>query len=116
MEMERRLFVRFTMTSSVTLSPEKDDLVRIQCDLCDLSLEGLGVYSPKNILVERIKFAIFNHELNVNLKGTARVVFCKSVRYNDKDRFRVGLEFLEVDRDDVRDILKRVRDIPPENR
>ena len=116
MEMERRLFVRFTMTSSVTLSPEKDDLVRIPCDLCDMSYEGLGVYSPKNILVERIKFAIFNHELNVNLKGTARVVFCKSVRYNDKDCFRVGLEFLEVDRDNVRDILKRVRDIPPGNR
>ena len=114
--MERRLFVRFPMSGMAILQPELKDSSTIDCELFDLGFEGVGLYSPQNLIVDRVKFIIINHQLGVNLSGIARVVFSKSVQYNGKAYFRVGLEFLEVDRDQVRSLLERVREVPPGQR
>ena len=116
MEMERRLLVRFPMSGMVILQPDLKDPATIDAELFDLGLEGAGLYSPKNLLVERVKFLIINHQIGVNISGIARVVFCKPAKYNDKDYFRVGLEFIEFDREQVRTLLTRVREIPPGQR
>jgi len=116
MEMERRLFVRFPMSGMVILQADMKDPATIDCELFDIGLEGAGLYSPHNLLVDRVKFIIINHQLGINLSGIARVVFSKPAKYNDKDYFRVGLEFLEVGRDQIRELLERVREIPPGQR
>ncbi len=116
MEMERRLLVRFAMSGMVILQPDLKDPATIDAELFDLGLEGAGLYSPANLLVERVKFLIINHQLGVNISGMARVVFSKPVKYNNKDYFRAGLEFIDVDREQIRSLLTRVREIPPGQR
>jgi len=116
MEMEHRLFVRFPMSGMVVLQLGTGDSATIDCELFDLGFEGAGLYSPKNLLVDRVRFIVINHQLGVNLSGTARVVFSKPIKYNDKDYFRVGLEFIDVDREQIRGLLERVREIPPGQR
>jgi hypothetical protein len=114
MENERRLFVRFLMSGSVIVQFDRDSLITIDCELVDLGFEGVGFYSPKPIIVEKVKFIIINRQLNVNISGTGKIIFCKAVKYNNEDYYRVGLEFIEVDRDQVRAILMQVREIPRE--
>ena len=114
MEMERRLFVRFSMSGSVLIQPDQENSNTIDCELVDLGFEGVGFYSPKRIIVEKVRFIIINRQLNVNISGTGKIIFCKSVKYNNTDYYRVGLEFIEVDHQQVRSILMQVREIPRE--
>lgn len=112
MEMERRLFVRFLLSGSVLIQPDQDSSNALECELVDLGFEGIGFYSPKQIIVEKVRFIINNRQLNVNMSGTGKIIFCKPVKYNNADCYRIGLEFIEVDRDQVRAILMKVREIP----
>ncbi len=109
---ERRLFVRFAMSGIVVvqIDPSKKDT--IDCELSDLSYDGIALFSPQELKADsQIKFIVINGQLNVNIGGLGKVVYCKPVRYNDKSYFRVGIQFIEVDRAQVRTILTRVRDI-----
>jgi len=112
MEKERRLFVRFSMSGIVVLqlNPKKPDM--INCELNDLSFDGIGMNSPQQLIPgTKAKFLIVNRQLNVNIGGMARVVYCNPIKYNGKDYFRVGLEFIEVDHEQVKAILKNIQRI-----
>ncbi len=112
---ERRLFVRFMMSGMVILQPDTKSPATIECELLDLSYDGIGLSSPQPIIVENVRFIIINRQLNVNLSGSARVVYCKTVKENGKNIFRVGLEFTDVDRNQIKSILVQVRDIPAQS-
>jgi hypothetical protein len=111
MVIERRLFVRFSMSGAVIVQVDPQKSISIDCELIDLSFDGVGLYSMKEIRADaKVKFLIINRQLNVNLGGIGRVVYCQRV-YADKDYYRVGLEFVEVDREQVKSILVQVREI-----
>jgi len=108
---ERRLFVRFAMSGAVIIQVDPAKAVSIEGELIDLSLDGVGMYLTNQLAVEsKAKFLIINRQLNVNLGGIGRVVYCQKVD-TDKDYYRVGLEFIEVDRAQVKSILLQVRQI-----
>ena len=112
MQKERRLFVRFLMSGVVVLQLDPQNPSTIDCELIDLSYDGVGLYSPERLAVNsKVKFIVINRQLNVNIGGIGRAVYCNPAKYSGKDYFRVGLEFLEADRQQVRDILIRVREI-----
>ena len=112
MQKERRFFVRFLMSGAAVLQLDPENPATMDCELIDLSYDGVGLYSPQQLAVNlKVKFIIINRQLNANIGGIGRVVYCNPVKYNGKDHFRVGLEFLEADRKQVRDILTRVREI-----
>lgn len=115
MALERRLFVRFSMSSTVVLQPEKDDSFRVECELCDLSFEGMGLYAPRQLLIDHVRFSIVNKTQRLELTGIARIVFCKATSYNGKNCFRIGLEFVDVDFDKVRFILEGLSSDAPES-
>lgn len=108
---ERRLFVRFAMSGAVVVQVDPAKAVSIDGELIDLSLDGVGMYLTKPLTVEsKVKFLIINRQLNVNLGGIGRVVYCQKV-CADKDYYRVGLEFIEVDHAQVKSVLLQVRQI-----
>ncbi|MDD5347713.1 MAG: PilZ domain-containing protein [Candidatus Omnitrophica bacterium] len=109
---ERRLFVRFGMSCTVVVQPDPQDKRTIDCELIDLSYEGVGMYSPQAFEPGgALKFIIINRQLNVNLGGLGRVVYCNPVTVNGKEVFRIGLELIDVDRAQVKQILMLVRDL-----
>jgi len=108
---ERRLCVRFMMSGSVIIQPDPEQFGTIDCELIDLGFEGVGLYSPKGLVVgNKVRFIIINRQLNVNLSGIGRVIFCNPIKYNNKDCFRIGIEFIDVDRQQVRAILMNIRE------
>ena len=107
---ERRLFVRFLMSGKILLQldPQKTDT--LDCELIDLSYDGVGLYSPEKLPAgSRVKFVIINRQLNINLGGLAKVIFVKPDKFNGKDCFRAGLEFIEADRDMIRSVLRNIQ-------
>ena len=113
MVMERRLFVRFLMSGIVIVQSDLANTSTIDCDLINLSYNGIGAFSSKELVVgSKIKFLIINMQLNVNLGGFGRVVFCNSEKYNGKDRYRVGIEIIDADREKIKSTLMSVRETP----
>ncbi|MFA5099426.1 MAG: PilZ domain-containing protein [Candidatus Omnitrophota bacterium] len=111
MAVERRLFVRFVMSGAVIVQIDPEKSASIDCELIDLSFDGVGLYSAKQLNADaKVKFLIINRQLNVNLGGTGRVVYCQRA-HDNKDIYRVGLEFVEVDREQVKSILVQARGI-----
>jgi hypothetical protein len=111
MVVERRLFVRFAMSGAVIVQVDPEKSTSIDGELIDLSFDGVGLYATKKLNAgSKVKFLIINRQLNVNLGGIGRVVYCQRV-YADKDYYRTGLEFVEVDREQIKSILVRVREI-----
>ena len=111
MAQERRLFVRFAMSGSIIVQAEPVQSVSIDCELVDLGFDGVGLYSKKQLAVgSQVKFLVINRQMNVNLGGTAKVVYCQRAQ-DKKDIFRAGLSFIEVDRQQVRSILMQARDM-----
>ncbi len=112
MKKERRFFVRFSMSGIVILQLDPKKPSMINCELNDLSLDGIGMNSPQQLIAEtRVKFLIVNRQLNVNIGGMARVVYCNPIKYGGKDYFRIGLAFIEVDHEQVKGILKNIQQI-----
>jgi hypothetical protein len=113
MAMERRLFVRFLMSGIVIVQPDLANNSTIDCELVNLSYNGIGMFSSRELaLGSKIKFIMINRQLNVNLGGFGRVVFCNSEKYNNKDRFRIGIEIIDADREKIKSTLMSVRELP----
>ncbi len=111
MAMERRLFSRFLMSGKVIVQPDPAGGEAVDCELIDLSYGGVGLYIPRALVKgSQAKFLVINRQLNVNLGGLAKVIFCNPTEYNGKAYFRAGFEFLTVDREQVQALLMRVRD------
>jgi c-di-GMP-binding flagellar brake protein YcgR len=116
MVVERRLFVRFSMSGAVVVQVDPAKNTSIDGELIDLSFDGIGLYSTKQLIVySKVKFLVINRQLNVNLGGLAKVAYCKRMD-KDKEHYRIGLEFIEVDRDQVKAVLMRVREISEDRR
>lgn len=113
MTVERRLFVRFLMSGIVIVQPDPNDTSTIDCELVNLSYNGLGVFSKKALPVgSKIKFILINRQLNVNIGGFGTVVFCNSEEHSNKDHYRIGIEIIDADRQKIKSTLMSVRDLP----
>lgn len=110
---ERRLFVRFPMSGQVVLQPEQKDFKTLDCELRDVCFEGVGLYAPEKVApLSLVKFIIVNRQTNVNISGVGRIVYCNPARYNDRDCFRIGVEFIDVDSRQVRAALMNLVESP----
>ena len=110
--MERRLFVRFPMSGTAVLQPEQKSPRALDCEVFDVSYGGMGVFCPEQL--DRgglVKFVLLNRQLNVNISGMGRITHCSPAKFNDKDCFRVGIEFINVDNGQVRLLLQQIRDV-----
>jgi hypothetical protein len=116
MTVERRLFIRFVVSGIVVVQPDPEKSDTIDCELYDLSFNGAGLYSSKQLIPNtKVKYLIINRQLNVNIGGFAKVVYCNPLKYNNKDWFRIGMEFIDVERQQIQAILMQVRKKPKES-
>jgi len=77
--------------------------------LSDISIDGAGIFLSEPLAVEsKVKFLVINRQLNLNLGGIARVVYCQKDNVR-KDYYHAGLEFIEVDRAQLKSILMKAR-------
>ena len=97
---EQRKFIRYKCDGSVSLKAE--GAPDIKAGLCDISFEGMAVYSDKGLAPGSV------FVFSLTPIGRDSVVSGKAAVKNSveaKGRFRIGLEFTEVDKKAVQHII-----------
>lgn len=109
---DKRNYRRFNFENSIFLKFESDPAKIIEGKLLDFSFVGLSVFLKENVNVDAIVQAIvqfdFLSSVEQHLVGRGRVVHVKQHRLYAQNGFRIGLEFIEVDKDLVISILDRL--------
>jgi hypothetical protein len=104
---EHRLFTRYRVQGEVLIqysSAGKPETVR--AELVDISFRGFGVYSPKSIDAgATVKFYISGGLFTKHMRGEGKLMYSQAYHRKETDVFRMGIEFISVDSDQVRDIL-----------
>jgi hypothetical protein len=107
---EHRLFTRYRVHGEVLIQFTKTKPETIRTELVDMSFRGFGVYSPRAIEANTtVKFYISGKLFEKHLRGEGKVMYSQSYRRKETDIFRMGVEFISVDSDQVRDALELLR-------
>ncbi|MCX5707909.1 MAG: PilZ domain-containing protein [Candidatus Omnitrophica bacterium] len=107
---EHRLFTRYRVEGEVLLQCAGPKPETIRAELVDMSFRGFGVYSPKAIDANTtVRFYISGKYFEKHLRGEGKIMYSQSYRRKETDVFRMGVEFISVDSDQVRDGLDRLR-------
>lgn len=107
---EHRLFTRFKIEGEglIQYNSAKPETIRVE--MADMSFRGFGAYSAKPIEGNtNVKFYISGKMFEKHLRGTGKVMYSQKYRRKETDVFRMGVEFISVDSDQVRDVLESLR-------
>jgi hypothetical protein len=107
---EHRLFTRYRIEGEVLIQSAGAKPETIRTELVDMSFRGFGVYSPKAVDANAsVKFYISGKHFEKHLRGEGKIMYSQAYRRNDSDIFRMGVEFIAVDSNQVRDVLDLLR-------
>jgi len=107
---EHRLFTRYRAGGEVLLQYTGKKPEAIRAELVDISFRGFGVYAPVAIDANTtVKFYISGQYFEKHLRGEGRVMYSQAYRRKETDVFRMGVEFISVDSNQVRDVLDVLR-------
>jgi hypothetical protein len=108
--LEHRLFTRYRAEGEVLLQYNVTKPETIRAELVDMSFRGFGLYASKAINASTmIKFYISGKYFEKHLRGEGKIMYCQAYRRKETDVFRMGVEFISVDSDQVRDVLEVLR-------
>ncbi len=107
---EHRLFTRYRVGGEILIQYTGTKPETIRAELADMSFRGFGAYSPKAIDSNAtVKFYISGKYFEKHLRGEGKVMYSQAYRRKETDVFRMGVEFISVDSDQVRDVLELLR-------
>ena len=109
---DKRKYRRFLLEKSIFLKFESDPLKTIEGKLLEISFLGISVFLKDDVNVDTmaqaiVQFDSYDH-LGVNLAGKGRVVSVKPHKLYAQNGFRIGVEFVEVDKEVVIQNLERL--------
>ena len=104
---EHRLFTRYPVIGKAVLQTKTIPIRTARGDLIDMSFKGIGVYSPDPMQPHDIvRLLLTSKSFGRHIQGDGKIMYAQKVWRNDKMLFRVGIEFVNVDSDFVRDIVE----------
>jgi c-di-GMP-binding flagellar brake protein YcgR len=107
---ERRRYIRFTDEASVILKPENNSLSNIKSDLVDISISGMGVFSQENIEIgTKVTFEIITKLWDGPITGEGKVIYVKQIARQDKNVFRVGIDFIKIEKETVKCVINAIQ-------
>jgi c-di-GMP-binding flagellar brake protein YcgR len=102
---EHRLFVRYTLKGTVLI--QQDGSTRtLKGELVDLGFKGCAAYCTEALeLGKGVKFFVKSDDNGAKFQGTAKIRYCQPIVRNGVTFYRAGIEFANVDSEQVRDVL-----------
>lgn len=112
---DKRNYRRFSFENSIFLKFESDPTKIIEGKLLDISFVGLSIFLNGNVngdsLVQTIvEFDVLS-PLGKHLVGKGKIIDVGKYRLYAQDGFRIGVEFVEVDKEIVINSLNRLESI-----
>lgn len=109
---DKRNYKRISYENSILLKLENDSSKVIECKLLDISFVGMSIFLKENVNVDSLVQAIVQFDSLIfkekHFIGKGKVVYVKKEKFNVEDGFRIGVEFVEVDKGVVLHILNRL--------
>jgi hypothetical protein len=77
-----------------------------KANLLDISFKGAGVHAKQMLAAGTpVRFIITSKSFEDHIGGDGRIVYARPMKRNEVAFFRMGIEFINVDSELVRDIL-----------
>ena len=112
---DKRAYRRFSLENNISLKFENDPTKIINCKLLDISFGGACVFLKENVNVDTIAQCIAQFDYSVSVEqhliGKCRVISAKKHRLYAQDGFRIGLEFVEIDKEILIETITRIEAI-----
>lgn len=98
----KRNFMRYVIEANVRFKTTANVSKDIQGQILDICSLGWGAFFKESIEVNTIiQFDLTTDLLDEHLKGSGRVVYTRQQKSTFGSGFRIGVEFIEVDKDTV---------------
>ncbi|MCK9603223.1 MAG: PilZ domain-containing protein [Candidatus Omnitrophica bacterium] len=97
---ERREYIRYDIEGHIDLKTEDGAISSFKVDVIDISFLGVSVYSKEkiDILDKIVYFELISGLLEQPLIGKGRVKYIHEEIRNKAPVFRMGLEFIDMDK------------------
>ena len=109
---DKRNYRRFSFENNIFLKFENDPGKIIEGKLLDIGFVGLSIFLTENAQAQMTLQAIVQFDIpgspEQHLIGKGKVAYVNKHRLYAQDGFRLGLEFVEVDKEMVINILNRL--------
>ena len=109
---DKRNYRRFNLENSIFLKFESDPTKIIEGKLLDISFVGMSIFLKESVnvdfLVQTIVQFDFPASVEQHLIGKGRIVHVKKQKLYAENGFRIGVEFVEVNKEVVLDIFNRL--------
>ena len=107
---ELRKYLRYHVLGSAVLKPEDGTSRNIKTDLADLSFLGMGVYAQDKIEAgSNVRFELLLRSWIDPVIGTGKVQYAVEVKQPTSRMFRMGIEFLDIDKRIIQDALSHIQ-------
>ncbi len=78
----------------------------IKADLIDICSLGMGVVTPVSIEIgTNVAFELMTKLWNAPIIGEGKVIYIKEAQKEDKKFFRIGIDFVKVEKESIRCII-----------
>ncbi len=78
----------------------------IKADLIDISSVGIGVVTQESIEIgTNVAFELMTKLWNAPIIGEGKIIYIKEIQKEDKKVFRVGIDFVKVEKESIRCII-----------
>jgi len=112
---DKRSYRRFSLDNSIFLQFENDPAKTVEGKLLDISFTGVSVFVKESVDAEAVVQTAVQFDMQTftesHLFGKGRVVQVKRHRMYAQEGFRIGVEFIKVDKEIVLSILDRLESI-----
>jgi len=110
---EKRGYTRYSINGEITLTAENGDPIVFQVSVTDISFLGVSISLSENVdnLIDQVILFELTTELYSHpLSGKGKIKYTKEEKKGTDLIYRIGLEFVDVDKDSLLDFLQVVQE------
>jgi len=109
---DKRNYRRFSYENNIYLKFEADPSLTLQGKLLDISFTGASIFLKESVNPQSWVQTVVQFDVATSVErhfiGKGRVVQVKPHKLYAENGYRIGIEFIEVDKEVVLDILNRL--------
>jgi len=107
---EKRGYIRYALEGDITWKPEGDSSGAVKGRLLDISFSGVSVFLKESVDNNTIvQFDFSTNLIEHHFLGKAKIIHVKKQKLYHEDGFKIGLEFIEVNKGLVLSLVNRIQ-------
>jgi len=110
---EKRGYTRYNISGEITLTEENGDPIVLKVSVTDISFLGVSIFLYENVdnLINKvILFELTTELYSQTLSGKGKIKYTREEKKGDDLMYRIGLEFIDVDKKMLVDFLQVVQE------